>query len=49
MLEGGTINWFSRALRVTASASSESEYVALVEIVNETSSFVRCKSSSSLL
>ena len=36
MLRGGTISWFSRAQRVTASASSESEYVALAEIVNET-------------
>ncbi|CAM9520770.1 unnamed protein product, partial [Ascophyllum nodosum] len=36
MLGGGTISWFSRAQRVTASASSESEYVALAEIVNET-------------
>ena len=36
MLESGTISWFSRAQRVTASASSESEYVALAEIVNET-------------
>ena len=34
MLGGGTISWFSRAQRVTASASSESEYVALAEIVN---------------
>ena len=33
---GGPISWFSRAQRVTASASSESEYVALAEIVNET-------------
>ena len=36
MLRGGIISWFSRAQRVTASASSESEYVALAEIVNET-------------
>ena len=36
MLGGGTIRWFSRAQRVTASASSESEYVAPAEIVNET-------------
>ena len=34
MQGGGTISWFSRAQRVTA--SSESEYVALAEIVNET-------------
>ena len=36
MLGGGTISWFSRAQRVTASVSSESEYVTLAEIVNET-------------
>ena len=36
MLGGGTISWFSRAQRVAASASSESEYVALAEILNET-------------
>ena len=36
MLGGGAISWFSRAQRVTASASSKSEYVALAEIVNET-------------
>ena len=36
VLVGGTISWFSRAQRVTASASSESEYVALAEILNET-------------
>ena len=35
LLGGGVISWFSRAQRVTASASSESEYVALAEIVNE--------------
>ena len=35
MLGGGTISWFSRAQRVTASASSKSEYAALVEIVSE--------------
>ena len=36
-LGGGTISWFSRAQRVTtASASSESEYVALAEIMNKT-------------
>ena len=29
------ISWFSRAQRVTASASSESEYVALAETVTE--------------
>ena len=33
---GGTISWFSHSQRVTASASSELEYVALAEIVNET-------------
>ena len=36
MLQGGRISWFSRAQGLTASASSESEYVALAEIVNET-------------
>ena len=36
LLGSGAISWFSRAQRVTASASSESEYVALAEIVNET-------------
>ena len=36
MLGGGVITWFSRAQRVTASASSQSEYVTLAEIVNET-------------
>ena len=35
-LGGGTISWFSRAQRITASASSESEYVTVAEIVNET-------------
>ena len=34
-LRGGAISWFSRARRVTATATPESEYVALVEIVNE--------------
>ena len=36
MLGGGAITWFSRAQRLTTSASSESEYVVLAEIVNET-------------
>ena len=36
MLGGSTIRWFSRAQKVTASATSESEYVVLAEIVNET-------------
>ena len=35
MLGGGAIRWFSRAQRITATATSESEYVALAEIVNE--------------
>ena len=35
MLGGGAISWFSRAQRVTVTATSESEYVALAEIVNE--------------
>ena len=35
MLGGGTISWFSRVQKVTAAASSKSEYVALVEVVNE--------------
>ena len=34
--EVATIIWFSRAQRITALASSESEYVVLVDIVNET-------------
>ena len=29
------ISWFSRVQKVTAAASSESEYVALAEVVNE--------------
>ena len=33
MLGGGVINWFWRTQRVTATAASESEYVALAEIV----------------
>ena len=33
--EGGAISLFSRVQKVTAAASSESEYVALAEIVNE--------------
>ena len=50
MLGDGAIGWFSRAQRVTASASSESEYMAFAEIVKETISyFVRCKNSSCLL
>ena len=35
MLGGGAISWFSRAQRITATVTSESEYVALAEIVNE--------------
>ena len=35
MLGGGAISWFSRAQRITATATSESEYVALAEVVNE--------------
>ena len=35
MLGGGAISWFSRAQRITATATSELEYVALAEIVNE--------------
>ena len=35
MLGGGAITWFWRAQRITATATSESEYVALAEIVNE--------------
>ena len=34
-LRGGAISWFSQAQRVTAAATSESEYVALAEVVNE--------------
>ncbi|CAM9187127.1 unnamed protein product, partial [Ascophyllum nodosum] len=35
MLGGGAISWFSRVQKVTAAASSESEYVALGEVVHE--------------
>ena len=35
MLGGGAISWFSRAQKVTVATSSESEYVALAEVVNE--------------
>ena len=35
MLGDGAISWFSRVQKVTAAASSESEYVALSEMVNE--------------
>ena len=35
MLGGGAVSWFSRAQRITATATSESEYVALAEVVNE--------------
>ena len=35
MLGGGAMSWFSREQKVTAAASSESEYVALAEVVNE--------------
>ena len=35
MLGGGAISWFLRAQKVTTAASSESEYVALPEVVNE--------------
>ena len=35
MLGGGAISWFSWAQRITATATSESEYVAQAEIVNE--------------
>ena len=34
-LRGGAISWFSRVQKVTAAASSESEYVALAKVVNE--------------
>ena len=35
MLGGGAISWFLRVKKVTTAASSESEYVALPEVVNE--------------
>ena len=35
MLVGGAISWFSRAQKLTASATSESEYIALAEATNE--------------
>ena len=34
MLGGGAVSWFSRVQEVIAAASSESEYVALAEVVN---------------
>ncbi|CAN0337766.1 unnamed protein product, partial [Ascophyllum nodosum] len=34
MLGGGPISWFLREVRITARATSESEYVALAKIVN---------------
>lgn len=34
-VSGGAISWFSRAQKVPASTSSEWEYEALAEIVNE--------------
>ena len=35
MIGKGEIGWFSRAQRITATATSESEYGALAEIMNE--------------
>ena len=35
MLATGASSWFSRVQKMTAAASSESEYVALAEVVNE--------------
>ena len=35
VLVGGAISWFSKMQKVTAAASSESEYVALAEVVKE--------------
>ena len=35
MLVGGAISWLSRVQKVTTAASSESEYVALAEVVNQ--------------
>ena len=35
MLGGGAISWFSRVQKVTAAASSESEFVALEEVIDE--------------
>ena len=35
MLGGNAISWFSRMQKVTAAASSESEYMALAEVINE--------------
>ena len=43
MLGGGAISRFSRAQRITATATSESEYVALAEIVNELRFFRQVK------
>ena len=35
MLGGGANSWFSKVQKVTAAASSESEYVALADVLNE--------------
>ena len=43
MLGGGATSWFSRAQRITATATSEWEYVALVEIVIELRFFRQVK------
>ncbi|CAN0050750.1 unnamed protein product, partial [Ascophyllum nodosum] len=32
---GGVISWFSKVQKATAAASSESEYLALAQVVNE--------------
>ena len=43
MLGGGAISWFSRVQKVTAAASSESEYVAMAEVINELRFFRQVK------
>ena len=46
MLGRGAISWFSRVQKVTAAGSSESEYVALAENVNELRFFREVKGFS---
>ena len=43
MLGGEAVSWFSRAQRITATAISESEYVALAKVVNELRSLRQVK------
>ena len=43
MLAGGAINWFSRVYKLTASATSESKYIARAEATNEVRFLSRIK------